>query len=52
MWRRVVTLMMNRPDDAIRTSETSITFNVTTRRYIPEDSTLHIGRRENLNSPC
>jgi hypothetical protein len=26
---------------AVRTSETSVSFNVTTRRYIPEDSKLH-----------
>jgi hypothetical protein len=36
--------------EAVRTSETSVNFNVTTRRYIPEDSKLHIRRRENLNS--
>jgi hypothetical protein len=27
--------------EAVRTSETSVNFNVTTRRYIPEDSKLH-----------
>jgi hypothetical protein len=27
--------------EAVRTSETYVNFNVTTRRYIPEDSTLH-----------
>jgi hypothetical protein len=32
------------------TSETSVQFNVTTRRYIPEDSKLHTRRRENLKS--
>jgi hypothetical protein len=26
--------------EAVRTSETSVNFNVTTRRYIPEDSKL------------
>jgi hypothetical protein len=26
---------------AVRTSETSVNFNVTTLRYIPEDSKLH-----------
>jgi hypothetical protein len=26
--------------EAVHTSETSVNFNVTTRRYIPEDSTL------------
>jgi hypothetical protein len=34
--------------EAVRTSETSVNFNVTTRRYIPEDSKLHNRRRENL----
>jgi hypothetical protein len=28
--------------ETVRTSETSVNFNVTTRRYIPEDSKLHI----------
>jgi hypothetical protein len=41
-----VALMM----EAVRTSETSVNFNVTTRRYIPEDSELHTCRRENLKS--
>jgi hypothetical protein len=36
--------------DAVRISETSANFNVTTRRYIPEDSKLHTRRRENLTS--
>jgi hypothetical protein len=27
--------------EAVRTSETSVNFKVTTRRYIPEDSKLH-----------
>jgi hypothetical protein len=27
--------------EAVRTSETSVNFNVTTRHYIPEDSKLH-----------
>jgi hypothetical protein len=35
---------------AVRTSETSVNFNVTTQRYIPEDSKLHTRRRENLKS--
>jgi hypothetical protein len=30
----------HRPDDGVRTSETSVNFNVTTRRYIPEGSKL------------
>jgi hypothetical protein len=34
--------------EAVRTFETSVHFNVTTRRYIPEDSKLHTRRRENL----
>jgi hypothetical protein len=33
----IITLMM----EAVRTSETSVNFNVTTRHYIPEDSTLY-----------
>jgi hypothetical protein len=35
---------------AVRTSETSVNFNVNIRRYIPEDSKLHARRRENLKS--
>jgi hypothetical protein len=34
---RTIALMM----EAVHTSETSVNFNVTTRRYIPEDSKLH-----------
>jgi hypothetical protein len=34
----------------VRTSETSVDFNVTTRRYIPEDTKLYTLRRENLQS--
>jgi hypothetical protein len=41
-----VALMM----EAVRTSETSVHFNVTTWRYIPEDSKLHTRRCENLKS--
>jgi hypothetical protein len=41
-----IALMM----EAVRTSETSVNFNVTTRRYIPEDSKLHIRHHENLKS--
>jgi hypothetical protein len=33
----VIALMM----EAVQTSETSVNFNVITRRYIPEDSELH-----------
>jgi hypothetical protein len=36
--------------EAVSTSETSVNFNVTTRRYIAEDSKLHTRRRENLKS--
>jgi hypothetical protein len=37
--------------EAVRTSETSVPFNVTTRQYIPEDnSEHHTRRRENLKS--
>jgi hypothetical protein len=36
--------------EVVRTSETSVNFNVTTRRYIPEDSKLHVRSRENLKS--
>jgi hypothetical protein len=35
--------------EAVRTSKTSVHFNVTIWRYIPEDSKLHT-RRENLKS--
>jgi hypothetical protein len=36
--------------EAVRASETSVNFNVTTRYYIPEDSKLHTRRRDNLKS--
>jgi hypothetical protein len=36
--------------EAASTSETSINFYQTTRRYNPEDSHLHTRRRENLKS--
>jgi hypothetical protein len=36
--------------EAIRSSETSVDFQRTTRRYIPEYSTLHNHRCENLKS--
>jgi len=36
--------------EAVRTSETSVHFYLTIRRYIPEDSKLHTRRRENLKS--
>jgi hypothetical protein len=41
-----IALMM----EAVRTSETSVNFNVTTWPYIPEDSKLHSHHHENLNS--
>jgi hypothetical protein len=41
-----ITLMM----ETVRTSETSVYFNETTRRYIPEGSNLYTCRRENLKS--
>jgi hypothetical protein len=34
---------------AVRTSETSVHFNKTTRRYMPEGCHRHTLRRENLN---
>jgi hypothetical protein len=36
--------------EAVRTSETSVTFNVITRRYIPEEFKLHTRCRESLKS--
>jgi hypothetical protein len=36
--------------EAARTSETTVNFYQTTRRYNPEDSHLHTHRRENLQS--
>jgi hypothetical protein len=36
--------------EALRNSETSVNFNVTTLRYVPEDSKLHTRRREYLKS--
>jgi hypothetical protein len=44
MW--LLVLMM----EAVSTSETSVNFYHTTRRKIPEDSHLHIHRRENQKS--
>jgi hypothetical protein len=35
---------------AVHASETSVHFNLTSGRYIPEDSNLHTRRRENLKS--
>jgi hypothetical protein len=42
----IIALMM----EAVHISETSVNFNVTTRRYILEDSKLHTRRRENLKN--
>jgi hypothetical protein len=36
--------------EAVRTSEKSVNFNLTTRRYTPENSKIHTRRRENLKS--
>jgi hypothetical protein len=36
--------------EAISSSETSVDFEQITRRYIPEDSTLHNHRCDNLKS--
>jgi hypothetical protein len=36
--------------EAVRTFGTSVNFDLTTRRYIPEGSKLHIRRRENTKS--
>jgi hypothetical protein len=36
--------------EAVRTSETSVNLNVTTRRYISEGSKIHTSRLENLKS--
>jgi hypothetical protein len=36
--------------EAVRASETSVCFNETTQRYIPESCYLYIRRRENLKS--
>jgi hypothetical protein len=59
--RRVVTLKLTGVSEvctainalmmaAVRTTETTTNFNVTTLRYIPEDSKLHTRRRDNLIS--
>jgi hypothetical protein len=42
----IIAVMM----EAASTSETSVNFYQTTRRYYPEDNHLHIRRRENLKS--
>jgi hypothetical protein len=40
----IIALMM----EAVRTSEVSVNVYETTRRNVPEDSQLHIRRRENI----
>jgi hypothetical protein len=42
----IIALMM----EAVRIYETSVNIYLTTWQYIPEDSELHIRRRENLKS--
>jgi hypothetical protein len=49
MLRRVVSLTALMMEE-VSTSEASINFYQTTRRNIPEDSHLHIRRREDLTS--
>jgi hypothetical protein len=46
--RAMIGLMM----EAARTSETSVNFYQTARRYNPEDSHLRTHRRENLKFYC
>jgi hypothetical protein len=43
---RAIALVM----EAVCTSETSVNFNVTTGRYIPEDFKLHTRHHDNLKS--
>jgi hypothetical protein len=43
---KIIALMM----EAVQTSETSVNFYRTARRYNPEDHHLHTHRRENLKS--
>jgi sugar diacid utilization regulator len=61
MLRRVLTLNLTHVSEVhsatiramvqtVRTSETSVSFKETLRRYIPEDCQLHTCRRENLKS--
>jgi hypothetical protein len=46
----VVTLKLTEVSEVRTASETSVNFNVTTWRDIPEDSDLNSRRRENLKS--
>jgi hypothetical protein len=41
----------HRPDDAVRTSETSVNFNLTTRRYIPDDLTNSVAPEPEGSTP-
>jgi hypothetical protein len=41
----ITALMM----EAVRTSETQVNFNMTIRRYIPEDTKLHVPKVMHLN---
>jgi hypothetical protein len=36
--------------EAVRTSETSVNFNVTTRRYIPENSEFQTKNKQKKNN--
>jgi Arc/MetJ family transcription regulator len=47
---QVASLIRAQIMDAASTSETSVNIDLTTRRYIPEDSELHTRRHENLKS--
>jgi hypothetical protein len=42
-----INMIIHRPDE---TSETSVNFNVTARRYITENCKLYTSRRENVKS--
>jgi hypothetical protein len=41
---------MKQPEDGDMFDETSVNFQLTTRRYIPDDGPLHNHRCENLRS--
>jgi hypothetical protein len=47
---RTASIIRARMMQPVSTSETLVNFNVTTRRYITEDSKFHTRRRENLKS--
>jgi hypothetical protein len=46
----IITVMIALMVEAENTSETSVNFYQTTRRNNPEDSHIHVRRRENLKS--